>query len=78
MLVGYARVPTREQNQALQLDALQVAGRAYTEKVSGTQRERSELKATLDYAREGDTLVSNSHIRDNARTRAASMREAAA
>jgi DNA invertase Pin-like site-specific DNA recombinase len=59
MLVGYARVSTREQNQALQLDALQAAGcaRVYTEKASGAQRERPELKAALDYAREGDTLV---------------------
>jgi Resolvase, N terminal domain len=59
MLVGYARVPTREQNQALQLDALRAAGceRVYTEKASGAQRERPELKAALDYAREGDTLV---------------------
>ncbi len=59
MLVGYARVSTREQNQALQLDALRAAGceRVYTEKASGAQRERPELKAALDYAREGDTLV---------------------
>ena len=44
---------------ALQLDALQVAGcgRVYTEKASGAQRDRPELKAALDYAREGDTLV---------------------
>ena len=59
MLVGYTRVSTREQNQALQLDALHAAGceRVYTEKASGAQRERPELKAALDYAREGDTLV---------------------
>jgi len=59
MLVGYARVSTREQNQALQLDALQAAGceRVYTEKASGAQRDRPELAAALDYAREGDTLV---------------------
>ncbi len=59
MLVGYARVSTREQNQALQLDALRAAGceRVHTEKASGAQRERPELTAALDYAREGDTLV---------------------
>jgi DNA invertase Pin-like site-specific DNA recombinase len=58
-LVGYACVSTREQNQALQLDALRAAGceRVYTEKASGAQRERPELTAALDYAREGDTLV---------------------
>jgi DNA invertase Pin-like site-specific DNA recombinase len=52
-------VSTREQNQALQLDALRAAGceQVYTEKASGAQRERPELKAALDYAREGDTLV---------------------
>jgi DNA invertase Pin-like site-specific DNA recombinase len=45
MLVGYTRVSTREQNQALQLDALWAAGcgRVYTEKVSGAQRDRPEL-----------------------------------
>ena len=79
MLVGYARVSTREQNQALQLDVLQATGcgRVYTEKASCAQRERPEKEA-LDYAREGDTLVSNSRIRDNAQARATSMHEAAA
>ena len=59
MLVGYARVSTREQNHALQLDALRAAGceRVYTEKASGAQRDRPELEAALDFAREGDTLV---------------------
>ncbi len=59
MLIGYARVSTQEQNLQLQLDALQAAGcgRVYTERASGAQRDRPELKAALDYAREGDTLV---------------------
>jgi DNA invertase Pin-like site-specific DNA recombinase len=59
MLVGYARVSTRDQNHALQLDALKAAGceRVYTEKASGAQRDRPELKAALDYTRAGDTLV---------------------
>jgi DNA invertase Pin-like site-specific DNA recombinase len=59
MLVGYARVSTRDQNHAPQLDALKAAGceRVYTEKASGAQRDRPELKAALDYARAGDTLV---------------------
>ena len=37
MLVGNARVSTREQNHALQLDALHAASceRVYTEKASG-------------------------------------------
>ena len=57
MLIGYAKVSTREQNHALQLDALRAAGcrRVYTEKASGAQRDSPELKAALDYAREGDT-----------------------
>jgi DNA invertase Pin-like site-specific DNA recombinase len=58
MLVGYARVSTREQNHALQLDALEAAGcgRFYTERASGAQRDRPELKAAFDFAKEGDTL----------------------
>src|SRR3954451_1249036 len=59
MLVGYARVSTQDQRPELQLDALAAAGcgRVYTEKASGAQRDRPELKAALDYARAGDTLV---------------------
>jgi len=59
MLVGYARVSTLDQNPALQLDALKVAGceRIFTEKASGAQRERSQLKAALEYIRQGDTFV---------------------
>jgi DNA invertase Pin-like site-specific DNA recombinase len=59
MQIGYARVSTQDQNPALQLDALNAAKceRIFTEKASGAQRDRPELKAALDYIRPGDTLV---------------------
>jgi DNA invertase Pin-like site-specific DNA recombinase len=59
MLVGYARVSTTDQNPALQIDALRATGceRIFTEKASGAQRDRPELKAALEYLRQGDTLV---------------------
>jgi DNA invertase Pin-like site-specific DNA recombinase len=59
MLVGYARVSTLDQNPALQIDALKATGceRIFTEKASGAQRDRPELKAALEYLRQGDTLV---------------------
>ena len=59
MFVGYARVSTRDQSPALQLDALREVGceRVFTERASGAQRDRPELKAALDYIREGDSLV---------------------
>ncbi|MCP3893163.1 MAG: recombinase family protein, partial [Bacteroides sp.] len=59
MLVGYARVSTQDQKPELQLDALKVEGctKVFEEKASGAQRERPQLKAALEYMREGDTLV---------------------
>ena len=59
MLVGYARVSSRDQNPDLQLDALKAAGceKVFVEKASGASRDRPELLAALDYARKGDTLV---------------------
>ena len=59
MLVGYARVSTRDQSPALQLNALREAGceKVFTEKASGAQRDRPELRAALDYLRVGDTLA---------------------
>ncbi|MDE0240651.1 MAG: recombinase family protein [bacterium] len=59
MLVGYARISTRDQSAALQRDALQGAGceRIFEETASGAQRGRPQLAAALDYARKGDTLV---------------------
>jgi DNA invertase Pin-like site-specific DNA recombinase len=59
MFIGYARVSTMDQNPALQMDALRSAGceKIFTEKASGSHRDRPQLKAALDYLREGDTLV---------------------
>ncbi|KJS02652.1 MAG: recombinase [Desulfobulbaceae bacterium BRH_c16a] len=59
MLIGYARVSTMDQNPQMQIDALEKAGcgRIFIEKISGSHKERAELKAALDYMREGDTLV---------------------
>lgn len=61
MLIGYARVSTQDQNLELQINALKEIGckKIFTEKASGMQRDRPELKAALEYMRphEGDTLV---------------------
>ena len=58
-LIGYARVSTRVQDLALQLDALDHVGceRIYRDIGSGTIRRRPELDKCLDYLRAGDTLV---------------------
>jgi DNA invertase Pin-like site-specific DNA recombinase len=59
MLIGYARVSTREQNLDLQKDALDRAEceRIYSDQVSGSTERRQELETALETLREGDTLV---------------------
>jgi DNA invertase Pin-like site-specific DNA recombinase len=56
---GYARVSTTDQNLALQLDALTAAGcaKVFEDRASGARTDRPGLRAALDYAREGDVLV---------------------
>lgn len=58
MNIGYARVSTRDQNLALQLDALTKAGceLIYQEKVSGARASRPELDQLLSRLRSGDTV----------------------
>ncbi len=59
-LLGYARVSTREQDAARQVDALTAAGcdRIWVDHgVSGMKASRPELDALLDYAREGDVVT---------------------
>jgi DNA invertase Pin-like site-specific DNA recombinase len=61
MLIGYARVSTRDQNTNLQIDALRAADceKIFEETASGAQRDRPQLKAALGYLRNGtdDVLV---------------------
>lgn len=59
MLIGYARVSTLDQNPGLQMDTLREAGceKIFVEKASGSHRDRPQLKAALDYLRNGDTLT---------------------
>lgn len=59
MFIGYARVSTDDQSLELQLDALNQAGckRVFTDKASGTQKNRPGLTEALSHLREGDVLV---------------------
>jgi DNA invertase Pin-like site-specific DNA recombinase len=59
MDIGYCRVSTDQQNTDLQMDALQEHGctRIFKETASGSQRDRPQLKAAIDFAREGDVIV---------------------
>ncbi len=58
-LVGYVRVSSTGQNLGTQKDKLKGYGcqRIFTEKHSGLDQARPQLKARLKYLREGDTLV---------------------
>jgi DNA invertase Pin-like site-specific DNA recombinase len=58
-LVAYARTSTIDQNPELQFDALEKAGceKLFTDKASGTDRDRPELAKCLAFLRKGDVLV---------------------
>ncbi len=53
--VGYIRVSTIDQNTARQLDSLQL-DKVFTEHKSGKNKDREQLKALIDYVRDGDTV----------------------
>lgn len=58
--IGYARVSTQDQDTALQLDALNLAGCAviFQEKASGASRRgRQELERCLSSLKRGDVLI---------------------
>ena len=62
MEIGYIRVSTVEQNTARQLDGLAL-DKVYTDKCSGKDTDRPQLKVMLEHLREGDTV----HVHDISR-----------
>src|ERR1700733_609774 len=57
--VGYIRVSSVDQNTDRQLEG-QELDRTFTDKASGKDTNRPQLKAALDYLRDGDELVVHS------------------
>ena len=56
--IGYIRVSTEHQETARQQEIMgdYQVDRIFSEKISGANADRPQLKAMLDYVREGDTL----------------------
>lgn len=65
MIIGYARVSTKDQNLDRQLDMLRAQGceRIYQDKISGTKSSRPQFDKMLDAIRAGDKLVVESFSR---------------
>src|SRR5947207_1593245 len=57
--VGYVRVSAIDQNTERQLDGIKLE-RVFTDKASGKDVKRPQLRAALEYLREGDTLYVHS------------------
>lgn len=55
--IGYARVSSKNQNLDRQIESLQDVSKLFSDKVSGQSLERPQLKAMLEYIREGDIVV---------------------
>lgn len=62
MNIGYVRVSTVEQNEGRQIEGLKKydIDKWFTEKVSAKDTNRPELKAMIEFAREGDTIYIHS------------------
>jgi DNA invertase Pin-like site-specific DNA recombinase len=60
MKVGYARCSSNDQNVAIQIEALKAAGceKVFADEgLTGTNTDRPQFKAAIEYVREGDVLV---------------------
>jgi DNA invertase Pin-like site-specific DNA recombinase len=62
MRVAYVRVSTADQNEARQTAALESKkiDKWFIEKISGKNTDRPQLKAMMDYVRDGDTVYIHS------------------
>lgn len=67
MKIGYARVSTADQNESRQIVQLKQQGidekHIYLDKLSGKDTNRPQLKAMLNFVREGDTLIVTEYSR---------------
>jgi DNA invertase Pin-like site-specific DNA recombinase len=65
MNIGYVRVSSVDQNEARQVEGLQKYGieKFFIEKITAKDTNRPQLRAMLDFAREGDTI----HVLDFSR-----------
>ena len=65
--IGYIRVSTQHQNTGRQHEDFSAKGitidKLYEEKISGKNTDRPQLKAVLQYVREGDTVYAESFSR---------------
>ena len=59
MIIGYARVSTEQQSLNRQIDRLQEihCERIFSDKVSGTKKDRPEFTMMMNSILEGDTIV---------------------
>ena len=56
-LIGYVRVSAADQNEARQLEAIGDVDRLFSEKISGKNiDDRAQLKAMIEYVRDGDVI----------------------
>ena len=53
--IGYVRVSSADQNDARQLDGVEL-DKIFTDKASGKNTDRPQLQAMLEFVREGDDL----------------------
>lgn len=57
--IGYIRVSSLDQKTDRQLDGLNL-DKVFTDKTTGSNLDRPQLKAMIDYARHGDTVIVHS------------------
>ena len=57
--VGYIRVSSENQNTIRQLDGIEL-DKVFTDKMTGSSKERPQLQAMIEYVRHGDTVIVHS------------------